>query len=371
MSAVTEFIREKGFEALETELGIKVKHYPEVGLYLLNYDQIESPKTHPVVIECRSLVVDEAGIVVSRAFDRFFNWGEAPEVVGTFNLSESVVMEKADGSLVTLFYVPKLGQWVFRTRGMLFAEGENELGTPFSKMILDAAGFESLEDLNTMVGDLDKSCSIIFELIGPMNRIVTRYEKAELVLLGARYAAGDEVNATNLASLLAYLQKVVRLNVRAANLFNLSGDMDGVTKSAAGLHALDEGYVVWHPATGRRTKIKNPAYVAIHHIRGETALTRKRALTLIVMNEQDEFLTYFPEYKDFFDPITAEVQAFLADLDAVWPTVKDIEGQKEFALQVKDRVGFGVYFEARKRGITPSEVFADMDINKKMKLFGF
>jgi hypothetical protein len=57
-----------------------VKSY-DCGISKLNYDQIESAKAHPVVMECRGLILSYPhGEVVARSFDRFFNYGEVPVI---------------------------------------------------------------------------------------------------------------------------------------------------------------------------------------------------------------------------------------------------------------------------------------------------
>lgn len=74
-----EFIKEHGLSALTEKLGIAVKPFITPSgdtLYLLDYNQIDSPKTDPIVCECRSLIIDSDYNVVSRSFDRFFNYSE-------------------------------------------------------------------------------------------------------------------------------------------------------------------------------------------------------------------------------------------------------------------------------------------------------
>lgn len=69
---VIEFIKNHGIQALTEEYAISVKKVDD--LLVLNYNQIDSPKTHPLVIECRSLILESETLkVVSRGFDRFFN----------------------------------------------------------------------------------------------------------------------------------------------------------------------------------------------------------------------------------------------------------------------------------------------------------
>lgn len=121
---VQEYLRNKNdpLQALATlkeELGIRYKVYEEDGIVILDYDQIESPKTHPIVIECRSLILSYPEFdVVSRKYDRFFNYGEAPDMYADFSFDDAVVMEKADGSLIGVYHNPKTDRWEISTRGM-------------------------------------------------------------------------------------------------------------------------------------------------------------------------------------------------------------------------------------------------------------
>lgn len=65
------------FNALTEQFSIKVKLYDEERVVLLDYHQLDSPKTHPIVIECRSLILCmDTFKIVSRKFDRFFNYLE-------------------------------------------------------------------------------------------------------------------------------------------------------------------------------------------------------------------------------------------------------------------------------------------------------
>ena len=75
---VIEYIKEHGTVKLNEEFGIMVKKYEE-GLYVLNYDQINSPKSNDIVKECRGLILDHEFNIVSRSLDRFFNWNEINE----------------------------------------------------------------------------------------------------------------------------------------------------------------------------------------------------------------------------------------------------------------------------------------------------
>src|SRR4051812_14440572 len=101
---VIKYLKQYGLKALEEEFSIKAKIYEE-GLIVLNYDQIySSTKAHPIVAECRGLILDTDFNIVSRSFDRFFNLGEQPETQTDIDISKAVCMEKIDGSLIKIYH---------------------------------------------------------------------------------------------------------------------------------------------------------------------------------------------------------------------------------------------------------------------------
>lgn len=82
-SPLQKFLRSgynEPLKCLEVELGIKCKRHPRYpNLILFVYDQIDSPKVHPIVRSARGHILDEDNNWehVCRPFDRFLNWGEA------------------------------------------------------------------------------------------------------------------------------------------------------------------------------------------------------------------------------------------------------------------------------------------------------
>ena len=93
---VVNLFKNKGYNKaksyLETELGITVKEYDNI--IILNYSQIDSPKYNDIVNECRSLILDKNTYhVLSRSFDRFYNYNEDPNSK-SFNFSDMICMEK-------------------------------------------------------------------------------------------------------------------------------------------------------------------------------------------------------------------------------------------------------------------------------------
>jgi hypothetical protein len=102
-------------------LGIDVRDYPDHKMWLLDYNQINAVKNHPVVNECRGLLMSYDGEIVRKGFTRFYNLGE--NGVDTFDAENCVMFEKADGSLMFVYFCPQTGRWEIGTRGTAFAEG--------------------------------------------------------------------------------------------------------------------------------------------------------------------------------------------------------------------------------------------------------
>lgn len=374
---VQEYLRGKNdplqaLAALNEELGIRYKVYEEDGIVILDYDQIESPKTHPIVIECRSLILAYPEFdVVSRKFDRFFNYGEAPDLYADFSFDDAVVMEKADGSLIGVYHNPKTSRWEISTRGMAKAEGEHLFGGTWRQKVQEAFGFKDEDDFQERCDDFFwRFLTYIFEYCSPENRIVTKYDEAHMVLTGVRCnATSEEAEADFISS--PYLGAFFGdLRVRSPKIYSAE-NMDELIEYANSLPNLEEGFVVRCQKTNKRVKIKSKTYLVAHKLRGNNAMpTRKNVLSLVLEGEVDEFLAYFPEWKGIIDAAQIEVDELLADAMIYWEKAKGLESQKEFALVVKSAKAPWILFSARKNGTIPSVEFHKADLNQKLKTLG-
>ena len=320
---------EQALEHLTAEYGVKVsvnEKYPD--LFCLNYDQIESPKREPIVIECRSLVlklVDGKFDVASRSFDRFFNYGETDE---EYDIKDLVAYEKIDGSLVTLFV--HNGEILYRTRSMIMPDDSLKIngGNLSWKELIESTIIDS-------IGYVDGQCSYIFEVVSPENRVVTRYADRKAFLLAIRE------NKTGV-----YLPLASNGLCRVPRKYQFD-TIEHCLQSSRELRNLEEGFVMYLDGTPVM-KIKNPAYVAAHHLRGEGALSNKRIMDLIIINETDEYLSIFPEDAERFQPFIDAYNTGLKTSAHVYDTYAHIEDQKEFALKVKDYPYASMIFNMRK-----------------------
>ena len=335
--------------AIKENLGITARLYEESGyaIILLDYDQINSPKVDPIVIECRSLILSYTNKfeVLSRKFDRFFNYGEAHDYYKDFRIEESIVYEKLDGSLIGVWFNKFAKRWEISTRGMAFAEGNHPMGGTFREKVLSAFNTTDEHLQNIFNDNFKTDWTIIFEYTGPENKVVTRYTESQMVILGSRRNDGLEF-----IDLDRLQEKLDRLNVRTARTY-FGSDIDKIRELADSLPNLEEGFVILHPATGKRMKLKSATYVLAHRIRGnDTIPTRKNLLELVLVGETSEFLGYFPEWTESVKSLENEVETFLNNAQSAYDEFKHIEDQKEFALNVKSVPGNQFIFRARKSG---------------------
>lgn len=350
---VIEYIKQNGLESLNTEFGINIKKYEE-GLIVLNYDQINSPK-NDITSECRGLILDNEYNIVSRSFDRFFNYGENG---ATFNPSTSVAYEKIDGSLIKIYNWE--GVWYVSTRGTAFAESKvNGWDLTFKDMVFKALQVESEYEFQDKCDSwLNPTSTYISEITGIENRVVTRYNGYTLWLLAER---------ENSTGMYFDVPKIIVDNVGfyQPKYFEFNS-IESCIETAKHLPDLQEGYVIYEKRIPV-CKVKSPAYVAVHHIRGE-GLNPKRIAELVVINEHEEYLKYFPEDEKFFTPYIDALEFQLKSAQHHYYKHKDIENQKEFALEVKDYPYAALLFQARKmKEDNIKKIFNSGDTNQKVK----
>lgn len=356
---VIEFIKENGLEALTEQFAISVKKVDD--LLVLNYNQIDSPKTDPIVMECRSLILEAKSLrVVSRGFDRFFNYGEALNVTPEIDWSRAIAYEKVDGSLIKIYY--HMGHWYISTRGTAYAESDcMGYGITFQELVWKALGVKNDYEFQQkcIEADLWDEATYIFELTSVENRVVKRYEGYKLYFLAARLNEnGDYVGGIELVHAL-------RLGAVEPKCF-IFDTVEECLRTSRELKDLDEGYVIYQDGVPI-SKVKSPAYVAVHHIRGE-GLNPKRVMQLVLSGEHHEYLNYFPEDEVVIMPY---VEAFLKLADKIgdtYDTIKNIENQKEFALRARPYKFQAALFQARLKGICAIHAFNDQRDTYKMDI---
>lgn len=345
-------------EVLESHYGITNVRNDEDERVILNYDLIDSPKTDPIVKECRGLVLEHwSWKIVARSFPRFFNYGECLTETIRFNWNDFTCTSKEDGSLILLYWYKD--KWRVNTRNSF---GQGEVG--ISGKTWEEHVFSILKD----VSHLDKDNTYIFELVGPHNKVVRSYSTTSLFLLTI---IDNKTGTEYISSEVDY--RALRLGVARPATHHFTSAQELTEFLQDHPEATFEGFVV-RDNTGLRLKIKNPRYVALHRLRGngDGLFTIKNLISFILaeVDDESEILTYFPEVKDIFYQYKKKIDNALDEMYIAWEKAKNIRSQKEFAITVKGQTKFdSILFKARKSGRSPREIWRESSDLIIKKLF--
>ncbi len=202
----------------------------------------------------------------------------------------------------------------------------------------------------------------MFELTGPLNRIVVYHDIATITLLGARnLKTMEELSAKEAAKHLHGVPYVKE--------FALSS-VDEIVKTFETISPMSqEGYVVVDKAF-RRIKVKSPAYVAIHH--AKDGLTTKAFVEIARSGETSEVIAHFPEYQPALEEAKGRVSKLTSELEEAYDAIKDIEVQKDFALEaIKTRCSGALFAVRSGKSESISDFISKMSVGKLMQLLGY
>jgi hypothetical protein len=305
---------------------------------LFAYNMIESDFSNDIVQECRGLILyAPTWEAVCVPFFKFFNVQEGH--AADIDWNTAIVTEKLDGSIIKLWH--HKGAWHVSTNGTINAANAS-LQTPvaigdvlvenyFDLFMYAAAKYDFLSILE----NLDKGFTYMFELTSPFNRVVVPYAYTEIYHIGSRN------NYT-------LFEEDLDIGISKPATYNLS-TLEECLSAAEVLPFSDEGYVVrdWRY---NRVKIKSTAYVAAHHLKNNGAITYNRILDLIRANGQDDFVSVYPEYKNMVDTVLEYVDLFLLATKAAYANIgrENVGSRKELAMLAS-------------KTICPSAIFAVVD----------
>lgn len=329
------YIKEHGLDKLLEEFKLKANIYDNK--VIIKYDQIECNMSLEIVQECRGLILEkDTWKVMSYPLKKFFNYqeGNAPKI----DWDKSFVLEKVDGTFIQLYYDWNKEEWLCGTSGTAEAEGGVNMREDFTfkelfwETIKNYPGF-STERLFT-------NCVFMFELTTPYNTVVKQHKKSELTLLAIR-------NRETLMELDYQTCNFITmaLKVPMVKRFDMSPtDISELTDTFRDMPYSEEGYIVMDNDMNR-VKVKNPAYVAVHHLKDK--FNAYNIMEIIKTNEVDEFNATFPErteevlgLKKKFDELTSLLIETWAPLSIEAPINTDDKlEQKLFAEKVFDVTG--------------------------------
>lgn len=360
--ALIKFIKVNGLAKAITEFKLTCKVYENK--ILLKYSQIDSPMGFAETQDARGIILEkDTWKVMCLTFQKFFNAEEGH--AAKIDWDTAHVLKKEDGSLMQLYWDWHKEKWYVGTSGMAEGEGEinNRPNTTFAQLF-----WETIEKVtgNTerFKSKLNKDCCYAFELCTPYNIVVTPHGESKVILLSVRYLPTlTELKFEKVGELAK------ELNVLHIERFSLNvSDVGAIKRTFNGMPFTEEGYVVVD-ADFNRIKIKNPAYVAVHHLKSKTSL--HNILDVVKSNEIEEFSSTFPERKEEIFELKKGYDELLSRLEDGWEELKNRlpknitkEENKKYAVAVfevcekfKVKTFTGLYFGLKDRKIESVKEF--------------
>lgn len=341
MLELQKYLSEKSIDLLKEELGINVYRHPELPLVGFKYDQIDSPKAHPIVRECRGLVLeDKSWKLVAKPFHRFFNAGEVQEEYSQFDWENCTAWSKEDGSLIIVYKYD--GKWHINTSGSFGLGLQDVFGGTWRELFLKTAPKDFLEKLE----NTDENVTLIFELCTPYNKIVKLYKQPEIYLLAGMYhnsVAAYEIEPHTIDEVATHM------GIKRPQRWNFTSE-DEVRDFLLKQEENDPTFegVVLHDGS-LRFKWKTSTYVSLHKLKDNgNILLPKNLVPLVLAGEVDEKKIYLPEISSALDEVAKIVDDLWITLSEMWINNHHLENQKDFALAIKSHPLSSLLFMNRK-----------------------
>ena len=278
--------------------------------------------------ECRGLIFDDNGVLISRPYNKFFNVGEKEETqLNKVNLYEPhIVLEKLDGSLISAQPSP----YGFR---LVSKAGVTDVAMSAEVFISDKPHYDTF-----IRKCIQKGVSPLFEWVSRKNRIVVDYPEDNLILTGIRYNhTGSYLTYAVMKSYasawnIPVVKAVNGLPVQNINLF------------VKQVREWDDGEgIVLRFDTGHMVKVKADDYVLRHKTKDQIN-QEKNVIDCILQDAVDDLVPLLtPEDAD---RIKAFQNAFYAGLDEVAGEMAElfVEGNQMYP----EKKDFAVEFVQKK-----------------------
>lgn len=363
MLKIIDYIKKNGLSKTCDDFSLTLKDYDN--FFLLKYSQIDSPLQIEEVQECRGLILEKETLnVLLLSFKKFFNYGEGS--ASPINWSNCSILEKVDGSLISLWYYN--GKWNTSTTGTALGEGlvNNKMGTSFSDLFWETINKYSGFNENL----LDRSKFYMLELMTPYNMVVTPHNVSMVNLLTVRDKNTlEELTYDDVVKTSKYL------NIPVVKRYDIQKDINFIVNSLDDKPFIDEGYVVCDN-NFNRIKIKNPKYVACHHLKSKTS--EHNIMVIIKSNEVDEFISSFKDREDEILSLSEKYHELINELNKLvkYFDTQIYNNRKDFALDVIETLNIkglsmfnSLFFNLKDNKVGSVEEYIMEFDNKKLYYF--
>ena len=281
----------------------------------------------------RSVIINSLGRVIGFAPPKSL---PADQFLQKFSILTEFILaqEFVEGTMINVFYDDSIPSWKIATRNTVDAEVsfyKKQDGKTFNDMFMEAC-----QQNNFNLETLNPIFCYSFVLQHPDNRIVVPFKSPQLYLVEVYEIVQSSPDASLEqsipdASLEPGLKTVdvvpqnlsmVRANgswsktsIRFPETYEFTTYSELIAKFASANTPYNiMGIVLKNTATNERTKIRNPIYEEVRHLKGNHCKLQYQYLTLRKEGKLPEFLKYYPETKKDFSACRDQVHLFTGTL---------------------------------------------------------
>jgi hypothetical protein len=235
-------------------------------------------------------------------------------------VADIVAEEFVEGTMLNLFWDRSEDRWEMATRSIVGAANTFFAKNPvksFREMFLEAVA-----ETHLMLEELDKTHCYSFVLQHPENRIVTPFQKPHLYLVavytiikGEEHPRIDVEDVRTIAAQPAFAESTVSLPA----VYSFETVEELIQRFCSwNTPYTTMGIVLRNQVTGERTKLRNPNYEYVRHLRGNQSKLQYQYLSLRKERKVGNYLTYYPEHSASFLVFRNQVHAFTKALHALY-----------------------------------------------------
>ena len=285
--------------------------------------------TNPLALECRGILFDRDGNILSRPLHKFFNVGEKSNISLDWFINQKgedfFAFEKIDGSMISACRID--GNLKFHSKRSF----KSDVAILCDSFVNNGENKNIIDFCNDVI---DLGLTPIFEFMHPRCRIVIQPKQVTLTLLHVRDRVTGEYVLLNKDSVVHNLIEKYKIN-RPATFTVENGNV--LVDSLNGMYN-QEGYVVQFK-DGNMIKVKCGWYLRLH---GAITFLRERDVALIALKEElDDLKGCLTKQDMLLDPINAiekRVKDYIVEIqnsiDLVVAADKGLS-RKEFAIKNK------------------------------------
>jgi len=252
----------------------------------------------------RSVIIDANNNVVSFAPPKSIPFEKFVETNPVKN--DSIVAEEfVEGTMINVFWDSTSGlsgAWELATRNSVGGEVsfyKTKDAKTFRGMFMEAA-FKNNFDLNM----LNNSYCYSFVLQHPENRIVVPFKTEQLYLVAA-YKIYQNTSEGVVHVLPSDMENVKQMgfwhhtSILFPKIDNNWTSYDELKEKYASMNTSYDvvGIIIKNKVDGTRTKLRNPVYETVRHLRGNHPKLQFQYLCLRKKGAVGDFLSFYPEYK--------------------------------------------------------------------------